>query len=145
MIGFKLEQAKTMFFDRQVIRGVDRTTARVLSRFGAYVRQAARSSIRKRKRISAAGQPPSSHTGLLKRNIFFGYDRNNRSVLVGPTALNAKNAGIPAVLEYGGVSQVTGYRGRGRRKIKVRARPFMGPALAKEQPKLPDMWKDSIN
>ena len=59
------------FFDRQRVMSGDRATRKVFSKFGAFVRQTARSSIRKRKSISEPGQPPSSHTGLLKRNIFF--------------------------------------------------------------------------
>jgi len=65
MIGMKFKQ---MFFtSKAVLSATDRATRRVVSRFGAYVRRAAKSSIRKRKRISCPGKPPSSHTGLLKR------------------------------------------------------------------------------
>jgi len=72
MIRFEIKQ---LFFDSpKVVRAVDRTTRRVLSKFGAFVRRTARSSIRKRKRISEPGSPPSSHSGLLKKFIFFGYD-----------------------------------------------------------------------
>jgi hypothetical protein len=47
MIGMKIDQAKAMFFDRKKVqRSADRATVRVLSRFGAYVRQTARRSIR---------------------------------------------------------------------------------------------------
>ena len=83
MIRFEVKQ---LFFDSpKVVRAVDRTTRRVLSKFGAFVRRTARSSIRKRKRTSEPGSPPSSHTGLLKRFIFFGYDAQKRSVVIGGT------------------------------------------------------------
>jgi len=66
MIGVTIDQAKGMFFDRKAVTSaVDRTERRVLSRFGAFVRRGAKSSIRKRKRAAEAGMPPSSHTGLL--------------------------------------------------------------------------------
>ena len=52
------------------------------------VRTTARHSIHKRKRTIAPGEPPSSHTGLLRRFIFFGYDRERRSVVIGPARLN---------------------------------------------------------
>jgi len=82
MIGMVTKQ---MFFDRDKVRKrTDAGTRRVLSRFGAYVRTTAKHSIRKRKRISEPGEPPSSHTGLLRRFIFFGYDRDRRSVVIGP-------------------------------------------------------------
>ncbi|HOM77081.1 MAG TPA: hypothetical protein PLE88_11240, partial [Anaerohalosphaeraceae bacterium] len=57
-----------LFFDSpKVIRAVDKSTRKVLSRFGAFVRRTAKQSIRKRKKSSTPGTPPSSHTGLLKR------------------------------------------------------------------------------
>jgi len=65
MIRFELGK---LFFDRQaVISKVDAATRRVLSRFGAFVRQRAKSSIRKRRNPAPPGSPPSSHTGLLKK------------------------------------------------------------------------------
>ena len=78
-----------MFFDRRaVLSRVDAATQSVLSRFGAFVRQAARTSIRFRKKPSEPGQPPSSHTGLLRRFIFFSYEPRQRSVVIGPARLN---------------------------------------------------------
>jgi hypothetical protein len=29
--------------------------------------------------------------------------------------------------------------------MKIKARPFMGPAMEKEKPKLPQMWRDSVS
>ena len=138
---------RRMFFStRAVMSKVDRSTRRVLSRFGAYVRTTARHSIRKRKRPSRPGEPPSSHTGLLKRFIFFGYDRDRRSVVIGPERLGNKAGDAPSALEYGGTSTVTEER-RGKRKkrqTRIEARPFMGPAFEKEKPKLPAMWRGSV-
>ena len=139
--------AKQMFFDRdKVRRKTDAGTRRVLSKFGAFVRTAARHSIRTRKRTSAPGEPPSSHTGLLKRFIFFGYDRGRRSVVIGPMRLNQKVGDAPAALEYGGTSTaVEGLRRqRRKRRIRIAARPYMGPAFEQEKPKLPAMWRGSI-
>ncbi len=139
--------AKKMFFDRKAVRSaVDRTARRVLSKFGAFVRRGAKSSIRKRKRASSAGEPPSSHSGLLKKFIFFGYERDRRSVVIGPARLNQKIGDAPHALEHGGVSTVVeGLRGRRRkRRVRIKARPFMGPAFEKEKPKLAAMWRDSV-
>ena len=141
MIRFEIKQ---LFFDRKdVQRKVQSTTRKVLSRFGAFVRRTARSSIRKRKRASKPGSPPSSHTGLLKRFIFFGYDRSQASVVIGPQRLSKKGKGqAPRLLEYGGSYRI---KRRGKRKqVRMTARPFMGPAFAKEKPKLPQMWKNSV-
>ena len=144
MIGMNI---KKLFFDRKAVTGkVDRTTRRVLSQFGAFVRRAAKSSIRKRKRVSSPGQPPSSRTGLLKKFIFFGYEPAKRNVVIGPARLSQKIGDAPHALEHGGPSAVLqGTRGRRKkRRVKIKARPFMGPAFQKEQPKLPAMWASSI-
>ena len=144
MMGFAI---KGMFFDRaKVCRRVDTATRRVLSRFGAFVRRGAKSSIRTRKRASAPGQPPSSHTGLLRRFIFFGYDPTRQSVVIGPQRLSQKTTDAPHALEYGGTSTVIeGLRRRRRkRRVRIAARPYMGPAFEQERPKLPAMWRDSV-
>jgi hypothetical protein len=133
------------FFDRgAVMSALDKATQRVFARFGAFVRRRAKSSIRKRKRTSAPGQPPSSHTGLLKKFIFFSYDREAQSVVIGPERLNQKSGDAPPALEYGGTSRVT-EGGRRTRIIPVRERPYMGPAFEYEQREsLPKMWRDSV-
>ena len=144
MIRFEIKQ---LFFDTKAVRSkLDAATRRVLSKFGAFVRRGARSSIRKRKRTSAPGEPPSSHTGLLRRFIFFGYDPTKRSVVIGPARLNQKIGDAPAALEYGGTSTVIeDLRGkRKKRRVRMAARPYMGPAFETEKPKLPAMWRDSV-
>ena len=142
MIGMKFKQ---MFFtSKAVLSATDRATRRVLSKFGAYVRRSAKSSIRKRKRVSRPGKPPSSHTGLLKRFILFGYDPAKRSVVIGPVRLTHGARGdAPSLLEYGGS---TALKKDGKRKrARFRARPYMGPAFDKEKNKLPQMWRDSVS
>ena len=141
MIRFEITK---LFFDTKAVRGkVDAGTRRVLSKFGAFVRRTARSSIRKRKKPSSPGSPPSSHIGLLKKFIFFGYEPAKRSVVIGPVRLSQKGRGeAPHLLEYGGATKVE-RRGKSKR-AKVRPRPFMGPAFEKEQPQLPAMWRDSV-
>jgi len=145
MFAMDFKMAKQAFFTSPAVTGaVDRATRKVLSKFGAFVRRGAKSSIRRRKRVSDPGKPPSSHTGLLKRFIFFGYDRADRTVVIGPVALRSKPE-APELLEYGG--QVQRRVGRRRPKLKTmryRPRPFMQPAFETEKPKLPAMWKDSV-
>ena len=102
MITVTIDQAKGMFFDRKTVTSaVDRAERRVLSRFGAFVRRGSRSSIRRRKRISEPGMPPSSHTGLLKRNIVFVYEPRQSGVVIGPTLLG-KGTDAPQLFEHGG-------------------------------------------
>lgn len=167
------------FFDRPAVTGaVDRAAVRVLSRFGAFVRQTARRSIRKpkqmklsdmspeqresfriRKEIAARrgetppkrpaapsrpGKPPRSQTGLLRKFIFFSFDRATSSVVVGPQDVpTAGPADVPRILEEGGMTKITTGPNEGQRR-RVAARPYMGPAFAAEQPKLSGMWKDAV-
>ncbi len=143
MIGMRLRQAQAGFFDRERILAATTTAERkVLSRFGAFVRQGARSSIRTRKAPAPPGQPPSSHTGLLKRNIFFAFDRAHGGVVIGPVTLNQKEGMAPRLLEHGG----TIVRRRSGRTVTNRyaPRPFMRPAFTRELASLPPLWRDSI-
>ncbi len=129
-----------LFFDSpKVLGAVDQATRKVFARFGAFVRRTARGSIRKRKASSVPGTPPSSHTGLLKRFIFFSFDPNRKSVVIGPMRLTGNNRGeAPSVLEYGGTVMLD------KKKVTIRPRPYMGPAFDKEKPKLPALWRDSL-
>lgn len=160
-----LRMKGSTFFDASaVIRRVDAAERRILSRFGAFVRTRARSSIRKRKKISEPGKPPSSHTGQLRRLIFFGYDFINSSVIIGPMPFRGP-AVAPRLLEEGGrvrskrALYVPGEPGRdigGRftkrrtRRIppgttlQYRPRPYMGPAFRTELAGAPALWKDAI-
>ncbi|MBI1372480.1 MAG: hypothetical protein GC159_06935 [Phycisphaera sp.] len=137
MIGFEITK---LFFDKKAVTSkTDRATRKVLSRFGAFVRRTARQSIRKRKKPATPGSPPSSHIGLLKKFIFFGYEPQKRSVVIGPVRLSQKGRGeAPALLEHGGTGKVR------RKRVRYRPRPYMGPAFEKERPQLPAMWRDSI-
>ncbi len=142
MIDLRIKQ---MFFDRtKVKRAVDAARRRVLSKAGAFIRQTARTSIRKRKGTSKPGSPPHSHVGLLRRFILFGYDKQSDSVVIGPVGFKASAA--PRVLERGGTTTVTRRR-RGRRserRVRIAARPYMQPSLEKERPKLPELWRNSV-
>ena len=138
---------KSLFFDRpKVRRAVDRGKRRALSRAGAFIRQRTKTSIRKRKRSSLPGQPPSSHTGLLRKFILFGYDRRSDSVVVGPVGFRRSRA--PRVLEFGGRATIETKRRSGRKKqkraVRIAARPYMRPALEKERSNLPKVWRNSV-
>ncbi len=141
-IGLRL--AKGNFFDRGTVQSAaDRTTKRVFSRFGAFVRTRARSSIRKRKRVSTPGQPPSSHVGTLKKFIFFGFDPIKRSVVIGPVPISGGGT-APETLEYGGQASLFVKEKKQRVTANYRPRPFMTPAFTEEQKTLPALWRDSV-
>lgn len=142
MITFDI---RSLFFDRgAVTRAVDKAKRAVLSKAGAFIRTTARHSIRTRKGSAPPGKPPHSHKGTLRRLIFFGYDRSSDSVVVGPVGFRRSTA--PNVLEFGGkATLVRRRRGRlVRQRASYDARPFMGPALAKERPRLPSRWANSL-
>ena len=149
MVGFNQKQ---MFFDRQaVIDAVGRANARNLSRAGSFIRRAARSSLRKRKRVSEPGQPPSVHTQdrvATLKNIWFGLDRRRATAVVGPVRLNrstlfgSSRSTVPELHEFGGSAEIV--KRKKRKRVVYAPRPFMGPALRKELPKLPGLWAKSV-
>ncbi len=159
--GFEI---KSLFFDREAVRKrVKPGSARALSKAGAYVRTSARSSIRSRKAVSAAGSPPSAHTKRTPnlRTIFFAFDPRSESVVVGPVRLNGPSSvRVPHILEVGGdvtlnqvligKSWLTGKKPTSARQpvrkktVKYAARPFMNPALVANQSKLPSLWANSV-
>lgn len=172
MINLNLKSAKGAFFDRAVVFGaLSKARRKALSRIGAFVRQRARTSIRKRGGVSPPGGPPYSHEGLLRKHIYFAYDRVRESVVIGPS-VNPPSPGrrtgptVPELLEYGGkipgdgseifVSTGPGRDAKGRHTkggrtritldgtLNYKPRPFMGPAFAKEQPGFAQIWKDSV-
>jgi hypothetical protein len=144
-VGVITVRIKDMFFDRLVVmRAMDSAKRRVLSRVGAFIRTAAKTSLRKRQGTAPPGKPPHSHEGNLRKLILFGYDRATDSVIVEPVGFAKSTA--PRALEHGGET-VVHTRRKGRltsRKVKIAARPFMAPALEKERPKLPLLWRNSI-
>lgn len=158
---------KRSFFDAdRVLKSMDRATARSLSRFGAFVRTRARSSIRKRKATSKPGSPPTDRTGPLKL-IYFAYDPGEKAVVVGPVIFpSAKQKMGAKVLEHGGTVPGNGrvifvtrdpgrdetgkFVTRGRKRVKLdgmlkyEPRPFMRPAFEAELPKAAELFRDSL-
>lgn len=165
-----VEAAKKAFFDRAAVtKSVDAARIKGLGRFGAFLRTQARSSLRKRRKASLPGQPPSMHEGSIKRLLFFSYDPSTRSVVVGPARFAAKQSSIQAVgktvpelLEKGGKLAVQEVQLSGglwvgsRRKLDgkarptrtrgatIQARPFMNPALKKVAPQFAEMFRNTV-
>ena len=139
---FDLKFAVNSFFDRPAVaNALEQGNKRALSKIGAFIRQRARTSIRKRKKASDPGQPPSSHVGFLKKGILFAYDAASKSVVVGPI-LSSSQSGAPERLEYGGTG-VVGPKKKPR-VAKYPARPYMRPAFMAELPKMPEQYKGQI-
>lgn len=162
----KLSAFKKSFFDRQKVASrVEKVRLKNLSKCGAFVRTRARSSLRRRKRPAAPGQPPSVHSKdsfATLKNILFGYDAATKGVIVGPVAVNGNKQDVPRLMEKGGMAQrrakyvpqttKTGKkkarlevkRIRNARSVHYEARPFMWPALQKERTKFAKVWKNTV-
>lgn len=142
-------RVRKLFFDRpRVMRAVDRGKRSALSRIGGWIRKTARRSMRRRKRASRPGEPPSAHTGLLRDGTFYSFDPSSESVVIGPVRMKRQGTDVPQVLEHGGISTVTRLRGGKvhRRRVKIEARPYMGPALEKamEADVIPEAFRGSV-
>lgn len=138
--GMRLKDAKALFFDRPaVMRMMTKKERSMLSRFGAFVRRRAKSSI-KLSRTNASSQPgeaPKGHTGKLREMIYFAADPSKRSVVIGPTLFGNKTGEELAALEQGGMTTITepgAGAARLRRRVLIKARPFMLPAFKAELP-----------
>ena len=149
-VGFNKKQ---FFFDRKiVIDAVGRASAKNLSQAGSFIRRSARSSLRRRKKVSSPGEPPSVHTQdrvATLKNIWFVFDPAQRSVVIGPLKLNgsrlegSNRQTVPSLHERGGAAVVGGRRKR-KRRVKYVPRPFMGPAMERELPKFAGLWANSV-
>jgi hypothetical protein len=141
-----LMKMKRCFFDSEkVMRAVKRAKRQALTRAGALIRGIARRSIKSGKGPAAPGQPPHSHKGQLRQFLWFAYDPDTQSVVVGPAGF-ARGTGAPHTLEFGDRVPIT-YRRRGRKvraTVKIAARPFMAPALNIARPNLPALWAGSV-
>ena len=131
-----------LFFDRPaVLRRMDAATVKALSKAGAFVRTAARSKLRRRKRVSLPGESPSVHSKDPVANlkfILFGFD-GKHSVVIGPVGLNQRQY-INGQLRAGAVANLMEFGGRaGIREVLENLIP---PAAKKKRgqvrPKLSD-------
>jgi len=98
----RIQISNFRFNAKAVVAAGRRASRTVFARQGAYIRGIARRSIRRRKdfgKKSAAGSPPYTHTGALKKSIVFSV--NPASVIIGPTA--SEIGGIGHSHEFGGV------------------------------------------
>jgi hypothetical protein len=132
---FKLDTARAGFFDREsVLKAMDRKTRKCLSRIGGYLRKVAIRSLPFDDRISLAGHAPRSHLGLLRKMLFYSYDAQAKSVVVGPLLFRNKLQTPGAqLLEQGGDVEAKTKDGK-TTILHYRPRPFMQPALQRSLP-----------
>jgi hypothetical protein len=155
-----------------VLKAAADATRIVTGKQGAVVRKTAMWRIRTSRKPSQPGNPPHSHTGILKRFLVYSWDPSTKTTVVGPMATNQiyfnrhrqpVKGTVPQILEEGGditILEVFKYgrwqradlRSRRRlaglprryRTAHIKARPYMGPALAEAKSKLPALWANSI-
>lgn len=144
----KFRMSGLFFNDERVISALTAASRQNLMKYGSYVRNAARRSMRKvgkRGKPSAPGTPPKVRRGQLKRFLFFVWDTFSRSVVVGPQSFfPGKIEQIPGVHEHGGTLTRRSRKKKRSYVARYPARPFMLPAHQKEISRLPGLWRDSI-
>lgn len=91
----------------EVQREVEKKTRKAMAILGAVTRNEAAQSIKRRKKPSRPGEPPSSPTGKLKRTIRYELDRGGKSVVIGPVKTNPGY--VPYILEVGGTTAPSRY------------------------------------
>lgn len=124
--------AKIKWDASKLYKAVDGAEKRYLFKAGGTLRTIARRSIKRRKKKSRPGQPPSSQTGVLKNSIMFAVDLIEMDATIGPTFIAMHE--IAELHEFGGI----------RNGIEYPARPYMAPALEEIIPQLPVLWANSI-
>ncbi len=135
---------QAVFRSKVVVDATDRAELLVLRRQGFVVRSAALKQLKpggKKNIVSKPGESPRGHLGLLKRHMRYEVDTAKKHVDIGPERLQ-KPGLAPATLEHGG--QVELVTKRRKKRVTIKPRPFMGPALAKSQSLLTGIWRDSI-
>lgn len=113
--GFTVDYSiKGFFLDTRTIEGAARKgSEKALAKAGAYLRNAGRWQLRRRKTPSMPGQSPSVRSKdsvATLRNILYGVDPAGPSMVCGPVGLHAKDfadgnitaGAVPGVLEFGG-------------------------------------------
>ncbi len=141
MIGleFKLERDTT----KRVTDAADKATFKNLGHAASSIRKSAIESIKPEEGPSAPGTPPHTHTqrvtkrgkvakGHLPRAIVYDVDKARQEAVIGPRASVGGECG--AAPELGEEFHGDDYP----------ERPFMGPALEANAPRLADEYAGSI-
>ncbi len=116
----------------RIRRAVKRANVRGLGHAGAGIRLRAQRSIRKSGKPSSPGHPPHTRKGVLRRAILYAVEKDRQRVVIGPAFEKAGTSGMAH--EFGGRY----------RQERYEKRPFMGPALIRQLPKIPKHWRGSV-
>lgn len=107
---------------------------------------------------SKPGEAPRTRSRQLKDKIFFAADSSHRSVVTGPQI--QRDSDVPELLEFGGLSEsdesewvkfwsngnrVIRLVAKGKARIRLKARPYMGPAHdAAVESLIPGIWQNAL-
>lgn len=167
-----IETATKFFFNAtSVEKATNRMERKSLSKIGAFVRRRARSSMKaagKSGKVSQPGEPPRTRRGDLKKFLYFVYEPQTHSVVVGPAAFARRRKTsprpVPGLLESGGsmrfelvklggglvvpAASKLAQRSGGQafsRGVRMKPRPFMKPAFNAEMPNFPGAFEGTFN
>jgi len=129
MFGMK---CRSRFDARKVRKKADAGTFKSLNHASAAIRLTAKRSIRRSPKKSSSGTPPHTRQGLLKRALLYNVNKAKMRAVIGPAYSIAGRSG--SAHEFGGK-----YYGR-----KYPKRSFIGPALRKQESRIPRFWSASI-
>lgn len=150
--------AKFIIDTKKVNDAADAAAMRNIIRQGYRIMTISKASIEQDRKgdPSKPGQPPKSRTGVLKKRIKYAAVPSQRMVVIGAEKVAGKFGQAAGVLEHGGMADLAEtvpvvikgkrrFKKTGRRvKVKIAARPYMGPALKQSQSELNSIWKNSI-
>lgn len=111
--------AKIVDESRAVLARLGQNERKALLALGKYAQKAAKHSLRTKAGPAPAGAPPHSHTGTLRRHIYYRLTPAP-SVIIGPLRLPGTTYAVPGTLEYGG--PIPRMRNK-RRRIRVLGKP----------------------
>ncbi|MDY3555304.1 hypothetical protein R5W24_004445 [Gemmata sp. JC717] len=145
---FSMNSLKNSFFDTDaILSAAQKEYRKVASRFGAFARRRIKSSLKYRSGKSKPGEPPHVHRATrgytkakkakdgtvskqrvspLRELVFFAYDRETESVVVGPVKFGSGSA--PGRLEHGGAGTFKDSDSGEVKRGVYAARPFVKPA-----------------
>lgn len=129
MIGLKV---KIVDETKNVEKAVEKASFRNLGHAAASIRKKAIESIEKSTKSSAAGTPPHTRSGELRKAIRFDVV-DPWTAVIGPRASVVGEAG--AAHEFGGE-----YKGG-----VYPERPFMGPALEASLDRFHESWRGAVH
>ncbi len=125
-------KVKTKDETKKVLAKAQQGNFKSLGHAGAAIRLTAKRSIRRRKKASPEGQPPSTRKGQLRGAIRYEVEKQKDLVVIGPDHSKVGTSG--SAHEHGGKYK----------RQRYPKRPFMGPALEKTKDRLPKVWAGSV-